>query len=198
MLFTTLQPLVLASASPRRQSFLAELGMRFSICPAELDEGRYPEEGPEHYVLRIAREKAELVGARFPSSWVIAADTVVVLGDRTLGKPRSEEEAVGMLLSLAGRAHYVYTGYALFCVQADVCVVEHAVTTVFFADFNEDIARSYVRTGESLDKAGAYGIQGAGGVLVKAIDGSYSNVVGLPLVEVVELLLYYRVIAAAA
>lgn len=194
-MFATLKPLILASASPRRKAFLTELGLCFTVCPAELAETAHHREQPEAYVCRIAREKAEQIGNRFVSSWIVAADTAVVLDRQTLGKPGSAEEAVEMLLRLAGREHVVYTGYALFCKQTAMVVVDSVATRVRFSAFDEARARAYVRTGESFDKAGGYGIQGKGGMLVAAIDGSYSNVVGLPLAEIVALLTAHGVIA---
>ncbi|WP_341864983.1 Maf family protein [Desulfofustis glycolicus] len=187
-MFATVKPLVLASASPRRKRMLTELGLHFRICPASLDERPKEGEDPGDYVCRIAEEKARMVGVNFASEWILAADTTVVLDSEALGKPRDSEEAVTMLCRLAGREHFVLTGFTLYCRRESFCHVDCVATRVRFAPFGRQLARAYVRTGESLDKAGGYGIQGKGGMLVAAIDGSYSNVVGLPLAEISDLL----------
>ncbi len=187
-MFATVKPLVLASASPRRKSLLTELGLCFRICPADLDERPKAGEKPGDYVCRIAEEKARLVGEHYGAAWILAADTTVVLGSEILGKPRDSDEALTMLHRLAGREHVVLTGFALYCSREPFCHVDRVETRVRFAPFARELAGAYVRTGEPLDKAGGYGIQGKGGMLVAAIDGSYSNVVGLPLAEIVGLL----------
>lgn len=187
-MFATVKPLILASASPRRKRMLTELGLHFRICPAALDERLQSGEDPGDYVCRIAEEKARLVGVNFASEWILAADTTVVLDSEALGKPRDSEEAVTMLCRLAGREHLVLTGFVLYCRRESVCRAGRIATKVRFAPFGRELAQAYVRTGESLDKAGGYGIQGKGGMLVAAIDGSYSNVVGLPLAEISALL----------
>jgi septum formation protein len=187
-MFTTVKPLILASASPRRKRMLTDLGLHFRICPASLDERPKEGEDPGVYVCRIAEEKARLVSVDFAAEWILAADTTVVLDSAALGKPRNSEEAVTMLCRLAGREHFVLTGFALYCRRESFCRVGRVTTKVRFAPFDRDLAKAYVRTGESLDKAGGYGIQGKGRVLVAAIDGSYSNVVGLPLAEISALL----------
>lgn len=151
-------------------------------------------EKPEPFVERMAAEKAAEISGRHVESWVVAADTVVSLGDRIFGKPSSGEEAVEMLLALAGRRHEVRTGYCLHCVAEKVKEVGSVVSQVEFASFDEQLARAYVETGEPMDKAGAYGIQGKGACLVKSVNGSYSNVVGLPLDRVLSLLLRYDVV----
>ena len=194
-MFTTVQPLILASGSPRRRQLLAQLGLEFTVAVPEVDESRQPSEDEQDYVLRLARLKSEAVGHQHPSSWVIAADTIVVVGDELLTKPATPEQAVQMLMALAGREHLVRTGFCLYRRDQDVTVVGSVASRVRFKTFGRDWAEAYVNTGEPMDKAGAYGIQGRGGVLVEAVDGSYSNVVGLPLAEVVELLSDYRIVA---
>jgi septum formation protein len=184
-MFVTVKPLVLASASPRRKTFLTDLGLCFRVSPADLDESPQPGEHPSEYVVRIAEKKARMIGDEDGSAWTLAADTTVVLDGEMLGKPRHEEEAIAMLRRLAGREHLVLTGYALYCRDEAFCSVDCVATKVRFIPFDEQLARAYVRTGEPLDKAGGYGIQGMGGMLVAAINGSYSNVVGLPLAEIV-------------
>ncbi len=194
-MFITHKPLILASASPRRKAFLEQLGLNFTIDPADVDETPLPLESPAAYVRRIAVDKAVQVGGRQTASWVLAADTTVVLDERIIGKPNSYDEAVAMLLSLAGRTHTVMTGFALCCRTEDSLRTGMVTTAVSFAPFGRALARAYARTGEPFDKAGGYGIQGKGGMLVSSIAGSYSNVVGLPLAEIVELLRVAGVIA---
>jgi septum formation protein len=175
--------LVLASASPRRRALLEQLGIPLRIDPAHLDENVRPGEAAERYVLRLAREKAEAVRGRHPGATVLAADTSVVLDGAVLGKPASPDEAVEMLRRLSGRRHQVMTAVAV--AGAGERLVTAAVT---FAPAGEAALRWYVSTGEPMDKAGAYAVQGIGGFLVERIEGSHSAVVGLPLVETVALL----------
>ena len=176
-------PLVLASASPRRRALLEQLGIPLRIDPAHLDENVRPGEPAERYVLRLAREKAEAVRGRHPDATVLAADTSVVLDGAVLGKPASPDEAVEMLRRLSGRRHQVMTAVAV--AGTGERLVTAAVT---FAPADEAALRWYVSTGEPMDKAGAYAVQGIGGFLVERIEGSHSAVVGLPLVETVALL----------
>lgn len=182
------ESIILASESPRRQEFLKQMGLDFSIRTACVNESPTDNESPEEFVLRMAREKATGVSAMFPDSWVISGDTVVCLGNRILGKPADQNDAVTLLLLLSGREHSVKTGFCVAHGARGVIIVRSVTTKVRFAEFSEEVARAYVAAGESLDKAGAYGIQGKGGLLVKTIDGSYSNVVGLPLHELMEVL----------
>ena len=176
-------PLVLASASPRRRALLEQLGIPLRIDPAHLDENVREGEPAEQYVIRLARQKAEAVHARHPVDTVLAADTSVVLEGRILGKPGTAEEAVEMLRALSGRTHQVMTAVAVAGAGAR-CVA----ASVTFAAASEAALRWYVSTGEPVDKAGAYAVQGIGGFLVERIEGSYSAVVGLPLVETLALL----------
>lgn len=198
MIYSTVKPLILASNSPRRKAFLDDLGLVYTIRLQEIDEAPRMGEKPRHYVERLAREKAVAVSKRFRESYVLAADTAVCLGDTILGKPADADEAVAMLLSLAGRVHLVRTGVCVVCPADTMEIVESVATEVRFSGFGENIARAYVAEGESLDKAGAYGIQGRGAFLVERIAGSYSNVVGLPLAEVVAILERLGVVAPAA
>ncbi len=164
------------------------MGLDFSVRISSVCEKHFDYESPENFVLRMAREKAAEVSAEFPESWVISGDTVVCLGDKILGKPLNEDQAVVLLMSLSGRVHCVKTGFCVAHKNRGVNIVQSVTTRVKFAEFSEAVARAYVATGESLDKAGAYGIQGKGAFLVEAIEGSYSNVVGLPLYELIEVL----------
>ena len=176
-------PLVLASASPRRRALLEQLGIPLRVDPAHLDENVRAGEAAERYVLRLAREKAEAVHVRHRDATVLAADTSVVLDGVVLGKPRDEDEALSMLRRLCGRAHEVMTAIAVAGIGGR-CVT----AAVTFAPATDAALRWYVSTGEPMDKAGAYAVQGIGGFLVERIEGSHSAVVGLPLVETLALL----------
>jgi len=176
--------LVLASASPRRRTLLAELGLSFLVDPAEVDESVRPGESPLTYVRRLAREKADLVAARHIDGLVLAADTTVALEGHILGKPADAREAAAMLAKLAGRTHLVYTALATAGRRRAEEVV---VTEVTFAPADPDALAWYAASGEPLDKAGAYALQGKGGFLVERIRGSHSAVIGLPLVEALAL-----------
>ena len=193
-LFTTNKRLILASASPRRKEMLTKLGLDFEVLAAEVDEMVQAGEQPEEFVQRVAIEKAIDIAGNHPDAWVLGADTIVVHEDDILGKPRDENDALKVLMRLSGQMHRVYTGFCLRRELENLSVVRVIVTEVYFSPFTEETANAYVVTGEPLDKAGAYGIQGCGGVLVEKINGSYSNVVGLPLAETIEELLHYGVI----
>ena len=186
--------LVLASGSPRRRRFLAELGLDFTVVGADVDETHRPGESPLAFVSRLAQEKAAAIVTDHPEAWVIGADTVVVMADEILGKPADSEDALKMLTRLAGRTHEVWTGFAIIK-GSSVAVARAVRTEVTFVTAVKDVLAAYVASGEPLDKAGAYGIQGRGGLLVERIDGSYSNVVGLPMAELVEELLNLGAIA---
>jgi len=180
--------LILASASPRRRELLDQLGVRYTVTPAHIDEQPGAGEAAPAYVQRMAREKAWAVaGSRLPGDTaVLAADTTVVLGDLILGKPRDRNDALGMLARLSGRTHRVLTAVCLFSAAGENGTL--VATEVEFATLNRDVCEAYLATGEVWDKAGAYAIQGLGGAFVRAIHGSYSNVVGLPLCETWQLL----------
>ena len=175
----------LASSSPRRREILAALGLEFSIRAADVDETPLAGEAPDDMVLRLAVVKAEAVAAN-PGEIVIAADTAVVVDDRVLGKPSDRDDCLAMLGSLAGRGHRVYTGVAVHC--ADVTYTALSKTDVYFREISRDEALAYWQSGEPRDKAGAYAVQGLGGVFVERVEGSYSGVVGLPVFETAALL----------
>jgi len=179
--------LVLASASPRRSQLLASVGLDFDVVPAHIDESVLPGETPGDYVARLSQEKAAAVAGRVGAkSWIVAADTTVDIDGRILEKPVDGADARRMLRLLSGRVHLVHTGLTVRSADlTDTVVVE---TAVRFVETTDDLLDWYVGTGEPFDKAGAYAIQGAGGALVERIDGSVTNVIGLPLVETLELL----------
>lgn len=180
--------LVLASASPRRSELLASVGVEAQVVPADIDETVRPGEAPDGYVSRLSYEKAAAIAdrAEMADRLVIGADTVVVLGDEIMGKPSSIDDARRMITSLSGTDHVVLTGVAIVRGGRHEGVV--ARTTVSFRDLDRDDVETYLSTSEYKGKAGAYAIQGHGALLVSSIDGMYPNVVGLPLVEVDELL----------
>ena len=180
-------PLVLASQSPRRAQLLTMLGLTFDVVPADVDETQEPGEAPTVHAERLAREKALAVAARRAEALVIGSDTVVVVDDQVLGKPRDDEHAVRMLLALQGRDHTVATGVAIAHGGTEVVSAVELVT-VRFRIFDEATARAYVATREPMDKAGAYGIQGYGATIVERVDGDFFAVMGLPLVCLTTLL----------
>lgn len=188
-MFTACCPLILASASPRRKEYLAQLGLKYQIIPASIDETPEPGELPQQFSLRMAASKAKQVADGHPDSCVIAADTVVALDHHIFGKPRDTREALAMLMSLQGRTHAVTTGFALFSRNRNIEEVASVTTEVTFGLFSEAILQAYVNSGDPMDKAGAYGIQGAGSFLVHSVTGSCSNVAGLPIHAVVQSLL---------
>ncbi|AGC44355.1 maf protein [Myxococcus stipitatus DSM 14675] len=177
--------LVLASGSPRRRDFLSQLGLTFTVSAADIDETPHPGEEARAYVLRLAREKARVVAARSPGAWVLAADTTVAVGTELLGKPQSPDEAREMLGRLSGKTHDVFTGVALAGRHEEALAVHTRVT---FRALSAAEIDWYVSTGEPVDRAGAYAIQGKGGFLVASVDGSPTNVVGLPLGETLALM----------
>ncbi len=180
--------LVLASSSPRRQELLNTVGVEFSCQPADIDESVHANEAPDVYVQRMARDKAAVVAARQQDAdyCVLAADTSVIIDGEILGKPADYSEAMAFLLRLSGRRHRVITA---LCLQTQVGVSTRRVeTTVQFVHLEQQQCNAYLATDEPWDKAGAYAIQGLGGAFVEAIEGSYSNVVGLPLAQTLQLL----------
>ena len=183
-------PILLGSASPRRREILATLGLPLRIVKADVDEASRASEGPAEYVERIALAKLEAIARRADvagAGAVLVADTAVILGDAILGKPRDEGDARAMLRALSGRAHEVWTRFAIAAGAAPASPVhaETVRTKVVFRALADDEISGYAASGEGLDKAGAYAIQGLGGFAVARIEGSYTNVVGLPACEVV-------------
>jgi septum formation protein len=177
---------ILASASPRRRALLTSAGVSFTVIPADTDETWLPGELPRAYVLRVARAKASAVAAHYSGARVLAADTTVAIEDRVLGKPVDAQHAAAMLGDLSGREHHVHTAVVL----RDGRHETHRIVTtrVRFRKLGLGDIQRYIDTGEPFDKAGGYGIQGEGGALVEVVHGSYTNVVGLPLLETLRLL----------
>ncbi len=178
--------LVLASASPRRRELLAAAGFSFDVDAAEIDETRRPDEAPDAYAGRVAGEKATVVSRRHPNRIVLAADTIVVVDATVLGKPRDDADARRMLELLSGRSHDVLTAVAILDSGQMQTALER--TTVWFQPLTADDINWYITSGEPVGKAGAYAIQGLAARFVPRIEGSYSNVVGLPVEAVSRLL----------
>lgn len=181
--------LVLASASPRRKELLASVGIEVDVMPSDVPEEPLRGETPEQHVLRLARDKASEIASRLgvgDERWVVAADTLVISGGKLLGKPADEDEAYIMLGQLSGCEHSVMTGYSIFNTVRGELVSRAVETMVRFKGLSEDEIKAYVASGEPMDKAGAYAIQGLGAFMVESINGSYSNVVGLPICQLVQ------------
>ncbi len=179
--------LALASGSPRRIELLSTLGLNYIVVNHGIDEMTIEGESPEAQVRRLARAKAAHASKRAPDLWILGADTIVVIDGNILGKPQDEQEARSMLASLAGRTHEVFTGYALVRASAPGKSRQRQVRSrVHIRSLSDDEIAAYVKTGEPMDKAGAYAIQGIGAAIVEWIEGSYTNVVGLPVCELAQ------------
>jgi septum formation protein len=175
-------PLILASSSPRRQELLRNAGIEFLLCPANVDETRRAGERAKEYVLRMASEKALAAARRAaPGSFVLGADTVVVVEGQILGKPSDDRDAARMLRQLSGKAHRVLTGVCFIVAPNRIEILRNETTWVEFRPLDNEEIESYVASGEPMDKAGAYGIQGLASKFVTRIDGCFFNVVGLPV-----------------
>lgn len=179
---------ILASASPRRRELLASIGLDFDVLPSHVPEVHQEGEAPEEYVARLSRDKAHALATQHPERWVIAADTTVLLGDELLEKPVDAQDAARMLATIAGQTHIVYTGVTLENVERDWRETRVAESEVRMLPLAHDEIEWYVRTGEPLDKAGAYAVQGIGAMFIESIRGSYTNVVGLPLATLFQML----------
>ena len=202
--------IVLASSSPRRKELLEKLGFSVKAIPATVTEERLGDEPAENYVKRLARDKVLNVVNRIRTTsydsgptrvsrvtgkpaddvmrWVVGADTVVVLGSQVLEKPKDNLDAYEMIVSLAGREHVVITGFCIFDMKKDKEGIQAVRTTVRFKPMTKAEVEKYISVGESLDKAGAYAVQGVGGYMVESIEGSYTNIVGLPLCQVIQMM----------
>jgi len=181
--------LILASSSPRRYELLKQLGLDFDVIPSKIEEDFVFDESPQEHVVRLAMEKALDVGNQFPHSWIIGADTIVYVEGTVLGKPKSHEEAREMLQRLSGKEHQVFTGISVCHLQKEKSEREVVETKVRVKPLSQVEMEWYVDTGEPFDKAGGYGIQGIGSFMIESIHGSYTNVVGLPLCELMQMLI---------
>ncbi|MFP4017084.1 MAG: Maf family protein [Halanaerobiales bacterium] len=180
--------LVLASASPRRQELMKMLGFNFTIVPSKIKEDEYIDLEPIEMVKELARAKAEEVAELVEDTLVIGSDTIVVLDDIVLGKPSDHDEAVSILKKLRSQKHSVLTAIAICDTVSGKVLVDYEETDVFMGPISDEEILEYVKTGEPMDKAGAYGIQGIGGIFVEKINGSYFTVMGLPIHKLVQML----------
>jgi septum formation protein len=185
---TTSGRFILASASPRRIELLNLLGLRFEVMPSNVDEKFIKGETPRDHVLRLSEEKTRMSSALHPEAWVMGADTIVIINGNVLGKPRTPDEAREMLGKLSGQIHTVFTGFTVTRKSAGILIRDAVESSVLFREVPEDEMAWYIKTQEPYDKAGGYAVQGMGAFFIKEIHGSYTNVMGLPLCEVVDVL----------
>ena len=172
-------PLILASGSPRRKEILSTMGLSYTIDVSQVDESAHG--SPEQMVVELSGRKAQAVAQKHSDALVLAADTLVYGAGKVLGKPEDPEDAFAMLRALSGEWHEVYTGLTLINTKTGKCIQACECTRVHFVDLSDEEIHAYIETKDPLDKAGAYGIQGQAGMFIDRIDGSYSNVVGLPM-----------------
>lgn len=181
--------IVLASSSPRRRELLKKLGIDFRVIPPQIDETPFPDEPPYSYVLRTSTEKALSVSRSLSGNWiVIGADTTVTVDDEILGKPEDKEEARVILNKLSGREHTVITAFCIVRSKAEILHKQIVESKVRIKRLEPWEIEGYIKTGEPMDKAGAYGIQGIGAFMIEEIHGSYTNIVGLPLSQLIYVL----------
>ena len=183
--------IILASASPRRKEILENTNLKFRIIKSDIDEKIFEGESPQQVAMRLSFEKCIDIACNNKSSLVIGADTIVVLDDMILGKPKDKDEAYCMLKKLSNKVHQVITGISLINLEGNKKIIDYVVSNVKFKDLSEEDIKDYIQTNESLDKAGAYGIQGYGALLVEEIKGDYFNIVGLPISRISDLLKQY-------
>lgn len=180
--------IILASASPRRKEILENTSVKFDVMASSIKELTIDGESPCQMVMRLAFEKGMDIASRQKSDLIISADTIVVIDNTVLGKPENEIEARKMITSLSGRTHQVITGISLINLDNNKKIIDYVISNVKFKNLSEEDINDYIRTKESLDKAGAYGIQGYGALLVDEIQGDYFNIVGLPISRLSDLL----------
>jgi len=180
--------LILASKSPRRSELLKQVGLGFDVIPSRIEENHLKGESPRKHVLRLAEAKALDVGNQYPDRWVVAADTIVYADHSILGKPKDPEEARRMLRRLSGKEHWVLTGFSVHHLAKGKGDREAVQTAVKVKRLTQNEMAWYIQTGEPFDKAGGYAIQGIGSFMIESIKGSYSNVVGLPICELIQML----------
>ena len=179
---------ILASKSPRRYELLKQVGLDFDVIPSGIEEDYIKGESPRKHVLRLAEAKALDVGNQHPDRWIIAADTIVCVDHSILGKPKSREEAKRMLHRLSGKEHRVLTGFSVHHLKKRKGDREVVQTAVRVKKLTQAEMEWYIKTGEPFDKAGAYAVQGIGSFMIESIKGSYTNVVGLPIYELIQML----------
>jgi septum formation protein len=187
-IFSNMKNIILASASPRRKELLKKIGLRFTVDPSGCAEDTAAGLEPHALVRQISLDKANAVAAKHPDSIIIAADTIGVIGAKILGKPHTAQEAAKMLRAIGGKNHLVITGFTVLDTSTQKQITKTVETTVYIKTLSDAEIEAYVRTGEALDKAGAYAIQGKGALLVEKIEGDFYNVMGLPLSALAETL----------
>jgi septum formation protein len=185
---------ILASESPRRREILKSVGLKFKIAPAHVNEKYLPGESPQEHVKRLSRDKARVIADQFPAAWVLGADTIVVIDGLILGKPKNRAQAKNMLQRLSGREHKVFTGFTIANAADKNYSTKVVQSTVRFKTISPEELDWYIACDEPYDKAGGYAIQGKGAYFIQSIRGSYTNVIGLPLCEVLETFKKLRII----
>ncbi len=187
--------IILASKSPRRRRLLESAGIKFTIIPSGVQETDFLLLKPENYVRTLAEAKAKDIADKNPESWIIGADSIVLINDTILEKPESISDARQMMQQLSGKPHIVLTGYSIICKKSSYIFTDVVKTEVIFKKLTDEEIEWYIHTKEPYDKAGGYAIQSLGSFMVKSINGSYSNVVGLPVCEVLDQLYRQQVIS---
>ena len=180
------RPFILASASPRRKELLRSVGLKFKTIPAHVNEDYISGESPREHVQRLAQDKSRAIAKKYPQAWVLGADTIVVIDGMILGKPKTKSQAQKMLERLSGREHKVFTGFSLTHVPSKASKTKVVRSAVQFKTISPEEMDWYISCDEPYDKAGGYAVQGKGAYFIKSIRGSYTNVIGLPLCEVLE------------
>ncbi|MFA5321157.1 MAG: Maf family protein [Smithella sp.] len=187
-------PFILASASPRRRELLKSVGLNFKIIPAHVNEDYLAGESPAKHVRRLSFNKAMVIAEKNQNAWVLGADTIVVIDGIILGKPGNKAQAKKMLERLSGREHKVFTGFTIARMSSGIATTKVVQSTVLFKAISPDETNWYINCDEPYDKAGGYAIQGGGAYFIRSIRGSYTNVIGLPLCEVLEILKKFKTI----
>jgi septum formation protein len=195
MSITSKDLFILASESPRRREILKSVGLKFKIVPAHVNEKYLAGESPRQHVKRLARDKAMAVALKYPDAWVLGADTIVVIDGMILGKPKNKAQAKSMLQRLSGREHKVFTGFSIVHIASKVFQTQVVQSAVKFKTISPEEMKWYIACDEPYDKAGGYAIQGKGSYFIQSIRGSYTNVIGLPLCEVLETLKTFKAIS---
>ena len=193
-MYKTIAPLVLASQSPRRHQLLSQMGIDFAVSSADIEELQLADETPSDFVSRMALEKAYTVASNYPEAWILTADTIVVVDNEILGKPNDVADACSMLARLSGRWHQVFTAFTLHHQGLGKTVNLSDSSRVKIASLQKSVIAAYVASGEPLDKAGSYAVQGLGGSFVEALDGCPTTVIGLPLPLVIAQLIECKII----
>ena len=187
-------PFILASASPRRQELLRSVGLKFKTIPANVNENYLAGESPLQHVKRLSSDKALVIAVKYPEAWVLGADTIVVIDGLILGKPNNKSQARKMLQKLSGREHKVFTGFTIAHMAAKIHQTKIIQSAVRFKTISPSEMEWYIACDEPYDKAGGYAVQGRGAYFIQSIRGSYTNVIGLPLCEVLEVLKKFKTI----